>query len=250
MKKYVLILAGGEGHRAGGDVPKQFRQICGHPVVWWSMHAFYEADRDTRIIAVVHPGFLEDWEMYWRDMKGEDYIPHELCCGGRTRAESVKNGLMLVDGEPDSYVAIHDAARPLITPAIINEGWNMISEYPHSGIAPCSPVVDSMRKFLGPDRSLSDTRSVARSDFVNVSTPQIFTYVNIFRAYTPYDYLQIKEGNGVPGMADCTDDLSFAELIGIPTQLYYAYDNNMKVTNPEDFAIAEAILKLRNGMAE
>lgn len=247
MKKYVLILAGGEGHRAGGGMPKQFREICGHPVVWWSMHAFYEADRNTRIIAVVHPGFLEDWEMYWRDVKGEDYIPHELCCGGRTRAESVKNGLMMIDGEPDSFVAIHDAARPLVTPAIINEGWRRISDSPDFGIAPCSPVVDSMREFVGSDRSLVDTRSVVRADFVNVSTPQIFTYGNIFRAYAPYDYEQVKEGKGVPGMSDCTDDLSFGELSGLKVMLYHASDNNMKVTNPEDFAIAETILRLRNG---
>lgn len=82
MRKYAIILAGGSGTRAGGDMPKQFRQICRRPLVWWAMKAFRDADADTEIVLVVHPGFFDDWQILCDAMPEYERIPYTLCCGG------------------------------------------------------------------------------------------------------------------------------------------------------------------------
>ena len=95
MKKYAIILAGGSGMRAGGDVPKQFQMLDGIPMLWWSVRAFYNEDSDTDIRLVMNPGFFDLWNIIYRDLPAEDKeIPVTLVCGGRSRLESVKNGIM------------------------------------------------------------------------------------------------------------------------------------------------------------
>lgn len=244
MKNYAIILAGGEGRRAGGSVPKQFQELAGRPIVWWSMHAFYKADCSTEIIVVVHPGFIEEWELFWKDMPDDMHIPYKICCGGRTRAESVRNGLMMIDTSEDSYIAIHDAARPLVSQETIKKSWEIIRTFPDDGVAPCAPLTDSIRQFDNNECDLAQTHSVVRADYVSVQTPQTFRTSVIKAAYTDYDYVALSENRAVkPEMKNCTDDLSFAELYGVKTRLFYGIGNNMKVTNPEDFLIADALLK-------
>lgn len=223
-EKYALILAGGEGRRAGGEIPKQFREICGRPLVWWSMKSFHDTDPETHIILVCHPGFFDDWDILFSQLPEEDKIEHELCCGGRTRAESVKNGLMCV---PDgAYVAVHDGARPLIDRSLIERGWKTLYDNEVTGVFPAIPVTDSIRI-----KKDGGTFPVDRSEYMAVQTPQIFFSTRLKECYnTDVDHV-------------FTDDVSLVQSLGLKVCPYEGDTRNIKVTNPEDFVIAEAMLK-------
>lgn len=234
MDKFAIILAGGVGQRAGGDLPKQFRPLCGRPLGWWAMKAFVEADPEIRIVLVVHPGFMDDWEIMWEELPKQEQIPFLLSCGGRTRFESVKNGLMTVRdaGGENSIVFIHDGARPMVTPAMVRRG--LAALLPLGGAIPAVRPVCSLRELENPESPLPDAKSysVDRARFVEVQTPQIFHYSTIAPLY-----YEEKDSTRF------TDDASLVENHGVKISLYEGDTLNIKVTNPEDFAIAEAIIR-------
>lgn len=222
MKKTVLILAGGVGQRAGGFVPKQFRTICGYPMVWWAMRAFRREDSNTRIIVVCNVGAESEWERMWAGMAPGDVIVHESCAGGATRVESVANGLKLVDGE--GLVAVHDAARPLVSVDMVKRCWQ---EAMNSGSAvPVVAVTDSLRR-----KDDNSSKAVDRSKYVAVQTPQVFEAALLKNAYDS------RVGDSF------TDDASVVEAAGHKVTLCEGEPTNMKVTNPQDFAVAEAIMR-------
>lgn len=226
MKKTAIILAGGEGHRAGGDVPKQFRELLGKPMYLYSMEAFLAADPETELILVCHPGMMDLLEVQTAEYPGE--LSYTLVCGGRSRRESVEHALMEIgSGNAERLVAVHDSARPLIDAATILRGWETAR---HSGSAvPVVPVTDSLRHKM-PD---GGSRALDRSQFMAVQTPQIFRADILAEAYRQ------------PDSPAFTDDASMVEAAGHSVTLYEGNPRNIKVTNPCDFAVAEALLKLR-----
>lgn len=227
MKKYAIIVAGGEGNRAGGVVPKQFQLVDGIPMLWWSVRAFHAEDPSTRIILVLHPGFFDEWDLLFADLPESDRkIEVKLVCGGRSRLESVKNGLESVEAEKDVYVAVHDAARPLVDTELIARGWK--KAYAEGAAVPVVEMTDSIRKIDG-----SESRSVPRKDFVKVQTPQVFDATLLKQAYSG-------ELN-----ATMTDDASVVEAFGHRVSLFEGNPDNMKVTNPMDINIATLIIGLR-----
>ncbi|MDE6010083.1 MAG: 2-C-methyl-D-erythritol 4-phosphate cytidylyltransferase [Muribaculaceae bacterium] len=240
MEKYAVILAGGSGRRAGGDMPKQFRLLSGRPVVWWSMKAFHDADPEIRIVLVVHPGFFDDWHLIFDALPDAEKIPHVISCGGRDRPESVKNGLLTVRDEcqasgEDPLIFIHDGARPLVTPEMILRG--MLAWQPCEGVIPVVPSVSSLRELRDSEVPLveAESRSVDRSRYVEVQTPQIFRFSTIAALY-------FRNAD----LSHFTDDASVAEHAGVRIRLYRGDTFNIKVTNPEDFVIAEALIKFEH----
>lgn len=231
MKKYAVIVAGGEGNRAGGVIPKQFQLICGIPMLWWSVRAFYLEDSETEIIIVMHPGFFDEWDLIYNNLPEEDkIISPKIVCGGRTRAESVKNGLMSVEYTEDSYVAVHDAARPLVTVNLIRRGWEKALE--SRAAIPAIPETDTLRKLDGVGSVM-----VPRKDYVRVQTPQMFKSCLLKEAYSK-----------VP-LDDKTDDASVIEAFGENVDLFEGDSTNIKVTNPEDFKIAEVLMQTRSSFS-
>lgn len=226
--KYAVILAGGTGSRAGGRVPKQFHQIAGRPLLWWSLRAFHEADPATKFIVVVHP----DWKSYWEGlaaaMPEQDRHDCLVVPGGRDRVESVANALAAIEapGEED-LVAIHDGARCCVSPALIRRGWHAAGQY--GTAVPAVAVTDSLRR-VEPGRKDAPgaSRSVDRSEYVAVQTPQVFRLSLILDCFAKRE----------PGRT-YTDDASIVEPHH-PIALYEGDPANIKVTNPGDFAIAEA----------
>ena len=228
MKKYAIILAGGEGHRAGGKLPKQFVELLGIPILWWSVIAFHKEDPQTEITVVVHPGFFDDYDILHSELP-EDVknIPVRVVAGGRSRGESVANGLLGLEEKEDSLIAIHDAARPLVTTGMIKAGWECALK--NGAAVPCIPVTDSLRE-------LTDGKSVSvdRSRFVAVQTPQVFKSKILYDAYGLEEH---------PGF---TDDASRVEASGTDITLYDGRPDNIKVTNPSDFVLAETLLKIQH----
>ena len=234
MKKIAVILAGGEGHRAGGDIPKQFRNVGGHPIYQWSLMAFHDEDPGTRIILVCHPGAFDLLDILEEERAAlpendpfREKIFYELICGGRSRRESVMNALMEIDSDKHTLVAVHDSARPLASSAMIARGWETAAA--KGSAVPVVPVTDSLR-VLDADGT---SAAVDRSRFRAVQTPQVF------RADI------IKESYAGPDDASFTDDASIVQAAGFPIALYDGEPDNMKVTMPSDFLIADTLLSSR-----
>ena len=223
MRKNAVIVAGGSGTRMGGGLPKQFRNLCGRPVVWWSVKAVHQEDPSSRIILVLPEDFVGWWEDFISNLPDNEKIDVIVTTGGSTRSESVMKGLAQIDDGKDSLVAVHDGARPLINVRMLAEGWNKAEIY--DAAIPVVPVTDSLRKVEG-----EESKSVDRSAYVAVQTPQVFKTELLKEAYRK------AEGKTF------TDDAAVMEHAGHRIELYEGSPENIKITNPKDMAIAAVIM--------
>ncbi len=220
--KYAIIVAGGVGSRSGDSIPKQFHNIGGHPMLWWTLKAFHDEDADTKLIVVMHADYID----YWKEIAGNDCPAHLITEGGSTRKESVAKGLSLITDEADGLVAVHDAARPVASRHLISEGWENALKY--GAVIPGLRVSDSLR-----EGTPGDNRSVDRSRYFAVQTPQVFDLSLLKESYAKAE----TAGNTV-----FTDDASVAEWAGNKIYIYEGDPTNIKVTYPGDFRIAADIL--------
>jgi 2-C-methyl-D-erythritol 4-phosphate cytidylyltransferase len=225
LRKYAIILAGGSGQRAGGGLPKQFRNVGGLPMLLWSMKAFKEEDSNTEIILVVNPGFFDDWDIIENQLPESERIPYTLICGGKSRWHSVANGLMSLPKDEHSLVAVHDGARPLVNVEMIRRGWKTAAQY--GTAVPVVKVTDSLRKLT----TDTESESVDRSSYRAVQTPQVF------------NLKLLKEGYSYPESTTFTDDASVIESMGKKITLYEGDPINIKVTEAFDIQIADLLLK-------
>ena len=216
--RYAIIVAGGVGSRSGDCLPKQFHDLGGHPMLWWTLKAFHDQDPTTQLIVVMHADFME----YWKEIAGNDCAPHLLTSGGATRKDSVAAGLALIPDHAEGLVAIHDAARPLASAGLIGEGWKNAAMY--GAVIPGVAVSDSLR-----EGTADDSRSVDRSRYFAVQTPQVFD-IRILKD----SYRKAANATG----AVFTDDASVAEWAGYRIHIFEGDPSNIKVTYPGDFRIA------------
>ena len=223
MKKYAVIVAGGEGTRLGGGLPKQFRALLGKPVLWWSLKAFYDEDPETRLRVVLHPDYFDEWKALMDSLPEEERYRHDVVAGGKSRTESVKNGIEAIPASEDILIAIHDAARPLADVGMIARGW--AAAFESGGAVPAIPVTDSLRQISG-----RESKAVDRSEYVAVQTPQVFRS-NL-----------LKEAYARQPEAVFSDDASAFEAAGWKPVLFEGSSVNMKITNPGDIEIAALLL--------
>lgn len=226
MEKYAVIVAGGEGTRLGGGLPKQFRMLGRRPVLWWALNAFHTEDPSTNIRVVLHPDYFEEWKKLFQKLPEKERISHEIIPGGKTRTESVRNGIASIPASENALIAVHDAARPLVSVEMIGKGWRAAAE--NGGAVPVTPVTDSLRQL-----DAIGSRAVDRNAFVAVQTPQVFRADLLKEAYSICD--------GV-----FSDDASVYEASGHHPALYAGSPLNIKVTNPGDLEIAELLLRREN----
>lgn len=222
QKKYALIVAGGSGSRMLSAVPKQFLLLCGKPVLMHTMQAFHHCESQPQLILVLRAAYHAYWQQLCVDHQFN--IQHQLITGGETRFHSVKNGLEAIPGDTETLIAIHDAARPLISAKIIEEGYKHAAE--HGNAVTAVKSRDSVRQLVD-----DASRSLWRDDIYLVQTPQTFKSSQIKKAYTQ------------PYHVKFTDDGSVVEETGIKIELIEGSYRNIKITFPEDIAIAEAILR-------
>ncbi|GHT03601.1 2-C-methyl-D-erythritol 4-phosphate cytidylyltransferase [Bacteroidia bacterium] len=223
-KKYVIIVAAGKGSRMETDVPKQFLLLHGKPVLMHAMEAFYNYDSAMQIILVLPP----EQKSYWRGLCKEHNfkIKHQTANGGETRFYSVKNGLKLV--KEDSLVAVHDAARPLVSQELIAMLFQTAEE--KKAAYPAISVSDTLRRLI----INGSSKIMDRSKFFRVQTPQVFFSKILIHAYKS-KYSE-----------KYTDDVSVVETRRLckPTMVEGSNDN-IKITTPIDLVIAEAIFSHR-----
>ncbi len=220
MKTYTIIVAGGTGSRMKGEVPKQFMLLNGKPVIMYSIEAFFAYDPTVEIILVIHPDYLSVWKQLTGEFKIS--IPFKVAEGGQTRFDSVKNGLKLI--EDDGFVAVHDAARPVINAAFLRKLF--LAALTYGSAIPVVPVTDTIRIIDG-DTSHQQDRTFLRA----IQTPQVFKVSELQRAYIqPYQ----------PGF---TDDGSVMEAAGFPLHLSEGRPENIKITHLQDITVAESLIK-------
>lgn len=224
-KEYALIVAGGKGTRIKSQVPKQFLELSGLPVLMHTIDVFFHYSPGITIILVLPESDIDTWHSLCKRFSYDKAITIQK--GGDTRFQSVKNGLQKIEG--DGLVAIHDGVRPLVTAKIIAESFKLASI--HDAAIAAVPLKESIRRTQD-----GSTKAVDRSQFKLIQTPQTFRVSLIKDAY------QLDEDPGL------TDDASVAEKAGIKITLFEGSYENIKITTPEDLIVAKALLKSREGM--
>lgn len=222
----ALIVAGGRGARAGDGLPKQYRSLAGIPVLRRTVQAFLHHPRISSVRVVIHP---DDRDLYETATLGLELEPP--VAGGATRQESVAAGLASL-GDGEAIVLIHDAARPLVSAALIDRCLDAVAEQRAGGqpaaAVPALPVVDSLRR--GPITLLEE---VDRTDLLRVQTPQCFD-LGTARA------LHERFASG-----EFSDDAALAMQAGIEVAVVEGEESNFKLTTSGDLARAEALLARR-----
>jgi len=219
----AIIAAAGFSSRMGGD-DKLLLDINGKPVLVHALAAFQNSGSINEIIIVSTPDKFEHIGMLCRHYGIDKAI--RIMAGGRTRAESVLNGILAVS-KGAQVIAIHDGARPCVDDGVIARAISAVSK--HHAVAPAVPVSSTLKR--AENRTVVET--VDRNDLFEIQTPQVFT-VDIIKAA-----LQ----SAVDRSVDITDDCMAVELMGIPVYLSEGSRSNIKVTTSEDIVFAEVILR-------
>jgi 2-C-methyl-D-erythritol 4-phosphate cytidylyltransferase/2-C-methyl-D-erythritol 2,4-cyclodiphosphate synthase len=213
----AIVVAAGSGSRAGGG--KQWRTLGGRPVARWSVEALLKAGADEVVVVIPAGADTEataalDGLNHWR-----------LTTGGETRAVSVQNGLHALGGAPDRPVLIHDAARPFVDVSLIHRLVAALRDA--DGALPALPVADSLRR-------ASDgwvAGGAERANLWRAQTPQAFRWRTIVDGYAAW-----------PEAETATDEVAVVERAGGRVRLVPGDPRLMKLTYPEDFAMAEALV--------
>jgi 2-C-methyl-D-erythritol 4-phosphate cytidylyltransferase/2-C-methyl-D-erythritol 2,4-cyclodiphosphate synthase len=214
MSIAVIIVAAGRGTRAGGDLPKQWQDLAGKAVVAHALAAF----AGFRRLLVVHPDDLALAEALGSEA--------QIILGGETRDQSVRAALEALEGSDVTQVLIHDGARPIVSPAIIQRVLDALKQGP--GAAPALAVTDAL--WTGVQGQVSGTRD--RSGLYRAQTPQGFHFPEILAAHRSH-----------PGGA--ADDVEVARAAGMRVTIVEGDEQNIKLTFPGDFARARQSLKGR-----
>lgn len=222
MDRYAIIVAGGSGKRMNADLPKQFHLLLGKPVLMHTIEAFASSALAPKIILVLNA----DFHLYWKELcvQHNFFVPHILTAGGKERFDSVKNALAHI-GSADSLVAVHDAVRPVISNELITRCFNEAEL--RGSVIPVTESRDSLRIIRE-----SATQSLSRADILVVQTPQVFKS-NI-----------LKEAYNQAFSPLFTDDASVVEKAGFHIFTTPGTPANIKITYPEDLAIASLYLKI------
>lgn len=219
----VIVLAGGRGKRMGSAQSKQYIELSGKPILYYTLKKFIDNKLIDKVILVIPKDEVEYCKKEVLDKY--DLKIDELAFGGKERQDSVFNGLEKAEGS--DIVLIHDGARPFISEKIISEGIKYAKEY--KAAAPGVMPKDTI-KVKDANRFSKDTPE--RSSLVAVQTPQVFDY-NMIREC----HQKVKEQN-----IQVTDDTMVAEMFGNKVYLYEGEYTNIKITTPEDLILAEYLV--------
>ena len=220
MELYAVIVAGGSGKRMGANIPKQFLELAGRPVLMHTIERFKSFDPSIEIITVLPENQLR----FWIDLqkKHSFTVPHTLVKGGSNRFFSVRNGLKFVNAP--GLVAIHDGVRPFVSIDTIKRCFDTAEKFGNA-IPSVSPA-ESLR-IITEQGSLP----VNRLHVKQIQTPQVFMAELIKNAYLQ-EY-----------RPEFTDDATVLEKTGEKINLIEGNRENIKITNPEDLIISAALLQ-------
>jgi 2-C-methyl-D-erythritol 4-phosphate cytidylyltransferase len=221
MKKYTVFVAGGSGSRMNSTTPKQFMLLAGTPGLMHTLQRFFDYDTSIIFILVLPESQIVEWKKLCELHQFQ--LPHQIVVGGETRFHSVQKGLSLVDG--DGLVAVHDGVRPLVNTSTISAVFST-AELKGNAV-PSVPLNDSLRRVSG-----DKNEAVLRSDYCLIQTPQCFSISLLKKAF---------EQSYSDSFTDCA---SVLEASGGKINLVDGNVENIKITTPADFMVAESFLKI------
>lgn len=221
----AIILAGGKGKRMGSAISKQFIDIKGKPIIYYTLKKFSENKKIDNIIVVLP----EDEVKYFKEniLKKYELRINKIVIGGKERQDSVYNALKSLKNSSTDIVLIHDGARPFISERIINEGIKFAEIYGAAapGVMPKDTIKVKNEKNFSVD-------TPNRANLVSIQTPQVFKFDEILECHEKIRY----NGEMV------TDDTMVVEKYGYSAYLYDGEYTNIKVTTPEDLILAERLI--------
>ncbi len=219
---HALVPAAGFGSRMGGEQPKQYLPLNGQPMIYHALATLCACADIATVFVVLAPDDTlfqaYDWSAF-----GDKLQP--LFCGGRTRAESVSNGLLASELEPDDWVLVHDAARPCLLPAHLDKLIAELRDDAVGGIL-AVPVADTLKR-ADADQRIVHTED--RTGLWQAQTPQMFRAGLLLQA--------------LQSAPQVTDEASAVEALGLHPRLVESETRNFKVTYPQDFRLAELLLR-------
>lgn len=221
----AIILAGGKGKRMNSKVSKQFIEIKGKPIIYYTIKKFNE-NKNIDNIVVVLP---QDEVDYFKENVLEKYMlkVDKIVIGGAERQDSVYNGLKSLEQDSVDIVLIHDGARPFISDRIIEEGINYAAVYGAS--APGVMPKDTIKIKNEEGFSINTPK---RETLMAIQTPQVFKFNEILKCHE-----KIKEDKIL-----VTDDTMVVEQYGYNVYLYEGEYTNIKITTPEDLILGEKLI--------
>lgn len=227
----AVIPAAGQGKRMGGETAKQFLPLHGLPVIVHTLRAFEAATSIAEVVLVVAAEQIEQVQQDIVEAFGLTKVTR-VVAGGEERQDSVYQGLLALSAEVD-LVAVHDAARPLITPGQLNAAVAAAAAGP---LVMAVPVKDTV-KVVNAAGQITETPD--RRQLWAAQTPQIFPYRLLLEAH------EAARRDGYLG----TDDASLVERLGQSVKIFEGSPENLKVTTPQDLLLAERILERRTAAA-
>ncbi|WFB64889.1 2-C-methyl-D-erythritol 4-phosphate cytidylyltransferase [Sphingobacterium sp. WM] len=222
---FVIIVAAGTGSRIGGNLPKQFLLLQEKPILMHTVEKFANSNCKPQIILVLSEQMIDYWKEICQNYKFN--IPHHITIGGNSRFQSVKNGIEFIRNTQtltaDSKIAVHDAARPLVSSALIDNLFLTCNKN-RPAVIPAVQSTNSVR--LG---NQENSHAVDRQTVWLVQTPQLFMADLLVEAYEQpeEDYF--------------TDDASVVEKLSNNLYLLPGEYQNLKITFEEDLAIAQLL---------
>ena len=221
----AIIAAAGQGRRMGGDRAKQFLELAGTPIIIHTVQAFERCDVIQEIVVVLpaedSAGFLA--------LAGTHSLQKvtQVVPGGATRAESVWRGFRAVSAATAEIIAVHDGVRPFVTTDEITRTVAVARE--HGAAILVAPAIDTIKEVEGG----YVVRTLSRTQLRRALTPQCFRYSLLRRAYEQADLLD----------PDFTDESVLFERLGLAVATVDGGPRNIKITQPEDLAVGEVLLK-------
>lgn len=226
-KHTAIVLAAGKGSRMQSAVPKQYLELCGKPVLYYSLAAFEESFIDEIILVAG-----KDDISYCKEQIVERYgfqKVTKIIVGGAERYLSVYQGLLAA--EEADYIYIHDGARPFVDAAILSDAKACVEQY--QACVAGMPVKDTI-KIVDVEDFAKETPE--RKYVWQVQTPQVFSYALVREAYDML--MEDQDAYSV------TDDAMVVEtMLNYPVKLFQASYKNIKITTPEDLQIAELFVQ-------
>ncbi len=226
----ALLVAAGKGERLGSTLPKALVPLAGRPLLEWSIDALRAAGVGEIVVALPPAGLPDAAAFAAAGLPGGFALPEGCIAvpGGAERSHSARAALAASGGDP---VLIHDAARPLLTPSLVQAAVDALEAEPELAAAiVAAPVTDTVKRSAD---GVHVDETLVRSELWAVQTPQVFRREWLERALAlPDDVL-----------ASATDDASIVESLGGTVGLVPATGPNMKVTTPHDLMVAELLLR-------
>ena len=223
MSVCAVVPAGGAGTRMGGIVPKQFQELNGKPILYYTLKTLQDCGIISELILVVP---VKEYDNACVDWLGKPEIVTKVIIGGEKRQDSVYNGFCEVSPQTE-IVLVHDGVRPFVSHRMIRESVDEAREY--GAAITAIPLHDTIKRV---DASCLVSQTVNREELWRVQTPQVFRYELLQEAF--------KKANSEKFYG--TDEGTLIEHLGKPVKVVEGSEKNIKITRPEDLWMSEIFI--------